>query len=81
MNLVDVPKDCAVRVRALTGTPALRKRFIEMGLAPGMLVRVTRVAPLGDPLVVAAGEARISLRRRDAAHILVEIPREKQERS
>ncbi len=73
MNLSEARIGVSLRVTGFTGAQALRKRFIEMGIAPGTRLRVQRVAPLGDPIVVAAGDLRISMRRRDAAHITVEV--------
>lgn len=51
---------------ALLTTPTVL-RLIEMGLVEGVTVRMTRRAPLGDPLEVAiVGGPRLCLRREDA---------------
>ncbi len=44
---------------------------MEMGLVPGTRVTVTNVAPLGDPLEIEVRRGRLSIRRHEAAHILV----------
>ncbi len=49
-----------------------RRRFIEMGLVPGAKVTRIRSAPLGDPIEYAVLGARLAIRRRDAAELLVE---------
>ena len=46
-----------------------RRRLMDMGLTPGVRVRVQRVAPLGDPIEVALRGYRLSLRREDARRI------------
>lgn len=49
------------------------RRFVEMGLIPGVEVRAIRVAPLGDPVEFAVMGSRISIRRSDADAILVRM--------
>lgn len=47
------------------------RRFVEMGLIPGVKVTAIRVAPLGDPIEFAVMGSRVSIRRSDADAILV----------
>lgn len=54
------------RIARLTGPVAIRRRLAEMGLVPGVLATVHRVAPLGDPLEVGVRGYRLSLRRDQA---------------
>lgn len=49
------------------------RRFVEMGLIPGVEVTAIRVAPLGDPVEFAVMGSRISIRRSDAEAILVRM--------
>lgn len=42
-----------------------------MGLLPGTAVRVVRVAPLGDPLELRLRDYSLSVRRSEAAGVLV----------
>jgi ferrous iron transport protein B len=60
-------------VRKVGGEPSLAVRLMELGLVPGATVRLVRIAPLGDPLVVALRGTELSLRGAEAA--LVEIER------
>jgi DtxR family Mn-dependent transcriptional regulator len=48
------------------------KRIVEMGVTPGAVVEVERVAPLGDPIDVKVKGYHLSLRKEDAAGIEVE---------
>ena len=50
---------------------ALRKRLVEMGVTPGVLIAVERVAPLGDPIAVEVRGYRLSMRKAEAAKIRV----------
>jgi DtxR family Mn-dependent transcriptional regulator len=48
------------------------KRIVEMGVTPGTLIEVERVAPLGDPIQVKVRGYHLSLRRDEANRISVE---------
>lgn len=48
---------------------AVKRRLVDMGLTPGTVVKVTKIAPLGDPLEVSLRGYEMSLRRADAAQI------------
>jgi len=61
------------RVEALQGDDALVQRLLEMGLLEGEEVEVTNVAPLGDPIEIRLRDYRLSLRRREAAGVAVEV--------
>jgi ferrous iron transport protein A len=61
------------RVEAVTGEDALVQRLLEMGLFEGEEVEVVGFAPLGDPLEVHLRDYRLSLRRSEAARILVHV--------
>jgi ferrous iron transport protein A len=59
------------RILALQGDDPLSQRLLEMGLLEGEEVEVVGVAPMGDPLDIRLGDYRLSLRRREAARVLV----------
>jgi Fe2+ transport system protein FeoA len=61
------------RIAALQGDDALSQRLMEMGLLEDAVVEVIGFAPLGDPLEVRLGDYRLSLRRREAARVSVEL--------
>jgi ferrous iron transport protein B len=48
---------------------AVKRRLVDMGLTPGTQVKVTKVAPLGDPLEVSLRGYELSLRRADAMQV------------
>ncbi len=48
------------------------RRLMELGLMPGVTVRFIKSAPLGDPIVLDVDGRQLSLRREDAAQIIVQ---------
>ncbi len=58
-------------VESLSGDPALVQRLYELGVYEGETVEVVAFAPLGDPVEVRLGSTRLSLRRREAAAVVV----------
>jgi Fe2+ transport system protein FeoA len=54
------------------GEGSLQQRILEMGILPGVDVRLVRVAPLGDPMEFEVIGYRLSLRKTEAACVTVE---------
>lgn len=59
------------RILSLQGDAALVQRLLDMGVLEGEELEVVGFAPLGDPMEVRLGAARLTLRRRDASGIEV----------
>ena len=57
------------RVARVTGTDDVSRRLLEMGVTPGVELRLIGAAPLGDPLEFELRGYRLSLRKREAEHI------------
>lgn len=53
------------------GTRAFRRRLMEMGLLPGTPLRLVRWVGIGDLLELEVRGCHVSLRRADAARLLV----------
>lgn len=51
----------------------ISKRIIEMGVTPGAVVEVERVAPLGDPVDIKVKGYHLSLRKDEAGGIDIEL--------
>ncbi len=51
---------------------AYRKRLLAMGLTPGTEFKVTRFAPMGDPIEIKLRGFSLTLRKDEAAVLLVE---------
>jgi ferrous iron transport protein A len=73
-TLADLPLGRAATVRDVEGTRAFRRRLLEMGLVPGVDVKIVTIAPLGDPLRIEVRGGQWSIRRSEAAQIQVVTP-------
>ena len=51
---------------------AYRKLLLTMGLTPGVEFRVTRYAPMGDPIEIKVRGFALSLRKQEASCLIVE---------
>ncbi len=60
------------KVKKIYGEGALHKRLLDMGIIKGTKIEVTKVAPLGDPVDIKVKGYHLSLRKEEAAQILVE---------
>ncbi len=58
-------------VQAVNGERGLRYRLLELGLLPGTELAVLRCAPGGDPIEIGLRGYALSLRRDEAATVLV----------
>ena len=61
------------RVEAIRGDDAIVQRLLEMGLLEGEEIEVIGFAPLGDPMEIRLRDYRLSLRRSEAARVLVAV--------
>ena len=70
-TLRDVKVGESATVAKLTGTGALKRRIMDMGLTKGTRVYVRKVAPLGDPVELTVRGYELSIRKDEAASIEV----------
>lgn len=61
------------RIVKIIGRSGVNKRFADMGVVPGTIVEVQRVAPLGDPIDVKLKGYHLSLRKKEASNIMVKL--------
>jgi ferrous iron transport protein A len=54
------------------GKGGFRRRLLDMGFVKGAPVRVIKHAPLMNPIEYSVGGTHVTLRRKEAMHILVE---------
>jgi Fe2+ transport system protein FeoA len=71
-RLIDLKPGESARIVDLDGEQALVQRLLEMGLTDGEVVEVVRYAPMGDPLEVRIRGYNLSIRRSEAAAILID---------
>lgn len=71
-TLRDIPVGGSAKVIKLTGTGAVKRRIMDMGLTKGAEVKVVKVAPLGDPLQLNVRGYELSIRKDEAETVEVE---------
>lgn len=59
-------------LRIEAGEPVYRQRLISMGLLPGTVFVVSRIAPLGDPIEITVRGFALSLRKGEAGILQIE---------
>ncbi len=51
----------------------MKRRIMDMGITPGIHVKVVKVAPLGDPIEVNIRGYELSLRKDEAQRIIIAV--------
>jgi ferrous iron transport protein A len=73
MNLAKLKPGQTGKITAIGAIGPLRRRLMDMGVLVGEEVTVVKVAPLGDPIEVNIKSYRLSLRKKEAQGISVEV--------
>ena len=63
--------DERVKVVKINGESAVKRRIMDMGITKGSEICVRKVAPLGDPIEITVRGHELSIRKHDAANIMV----------
>ena len=72
MTLKEMEVGQWARVLRVGGTGALRQHILDMGVIPGTVVYLAKLAPLGDPMELRVHGYALSMRKADAVTIEVE---------
>ena len=72
MKLSEARTGGKYRVLRVGGSGLVKQRIAEMGIVPGVVVKVLRAAPLKDPIEIEVREDNISIRRGEASYVEVE---------
>ncbi len=59
-------------VKAVSGEGKMRRRLFDMGVTPGAEIFLRKKAPLGDPLEVTIRGYELTLRKTEAACVVME---------
>lgn len=70
-TLKNLPIGARAKVIAVHGNNAITKRLMEMGVVPGVSLRVVKSAPFGDPLEIRVRGYHLAMRRTEADAIEV----------
>ncbi len=65
-TLGEIHHDRALEIVAISSNCARAGRLAALGFLPGSRVRVSRIAPLGDPISIEMAGQEISVRRAEA---------------
>ena len=79
MTLKDIKAGNSAVIKNVGGEGALRQHFLDMGVLPGVRVKVVKFAPMGDPVELLIHGYRLTLRLSEAEKIEVEETVEKTE--
>ena len=71
MTLTELSVGQEARVTAVNGTSRITRRLMEMGVIPGVGVKIVKMAPFGDPIEVRVRGYSLAMRRNEADAIVV----------
>lgn len=60
------------KVSLIMGKGAIKRRILDMGVTRGIDIFVEKVAPLGDPIEIKVRGYNLTLRKDDAANIVID---------
>lgn len=71
MNLANLSIGTNAKVKNISATSASAKRLMEMGIVPGVSVRVIKSAPFGCPIEIRVRGYHLAMRKSEAEAIEV----------
>jgi ferrous iron transport protein A len=71
-NLLSLKIGQSARVISIRAENHIDQRIMSMGIGADVMIKLCKVAPLGDPIAVEIDGAQIVLRKSEAEGILVE---------
>ena len=76
MTLADLEKGEIRTVVSVHGEDAITGRLMEMGVIPGVSVRMVNSAPFGDPVEINVRGYSLALRKSEAESVELAKPRD-----
>lgn len=73
-SLNELPIGSSATINTVNGSGALRQHFLDMGLIPGAVVTLEKLAPMGDPMELRIHGYELTLRIDDAKNIGISKP-------
>ncbi|WP_412034783.1 FeoA family protein [Tissierella pigra] len=73
MTLKDLKPGQEGTVISIGDKGPMRRRIMDMGVTPGTVIKVIKVAPLGDPIEVNIRGYELSLRKDEAENIEIKM--------
>lgn len=72
MKLTNIPSGESAKVVSVSGSGQVTKRLMEMGVVPGVSIRMIKSAPFGDPLEISLRGYHLAMRKNEADQIEVQ---------
>jgi len=73
IRLSDAEEGRVYRIVRIEGTKIVKRRILDLGLLPGLKIKVVRKAPLRDPIEIEVKGNPISIRRAEASCVVLEV--------
>ncbi|RJQ41206.1 MAG: ferrous iron transport protein A [Nitrospiraceae bacterium] len=73
MNLAMLKPGERGKITSMGAIGSLKRRLMDMGVLVGEDIKVEKIAPLGDPIEVTIKNYNLSLRKKEAQGIEVEV--------
>ncbi|AWM81204.1 ferrous iron transport protein A [Gammaproteobacteria bacterium ESL0073] len=71
--ITDLKVGCKAKIVSFAkGNKVYRQKLLTMGLTPGTEFTLTRLAPMGDPVEINVRGFALSLRKDEAAMLIIE---------
>ena len=71
MKLANLTIGAEAKVVEVVGKSAVTRRLMEMGVVPGVSVKVIKTAPFGDPIQIRVRGYSLAMRKTEAETIVV----------
>jgi Fe2+ transport system protein FeoA len=72
MTVGDLHRGDTAVVKSFLGGLDSQSRFLEMGILPGVELRLVKIAPLGGTIELKVRDYYLSIRHQDALNIVIE---------
>lgn len=72
-NLAELGEGIFARITDVGAEGPIGRRLMEMGVVPGVSVRVVKSAPFGDPIEIRLPGYSLAMRRAEARTVVVEV--------
>ncbi|MBC7901174.1 MAG: ferrous iron transport protein A [Saprospiraceae bacterium] len=69
--LANLPPGTEAKVVSVVGNNAITRRLMEMGVVPGVAIKVIKTAPFGDPMEIRVRGYSLAVRRSEADSVTV----------
>ena len=66
MNLANLAIGSEAKVTKIIGNNPITRRLMEMGIIPGVAVKVIKTAPFGDPIEIRVRGYSLAMRKSEA---------------